>query len=204
VGARSAARGSTSGLAAPDEYWHQGSPDVSRALAEGDRFGWSLTVGDFNGDNIGDLAIGIPYEDWVTDLVDSGIVQVLYGTFDGLVAPDQVWHQDSSGIEGMDEAGDRSGYALAAADFDGDGCDDLAVGVPYEGVVVDGTSIDQAGMVNLLYGSAGGRTGRDQLWYQGNGILGAPEAGDRFGYALAAAARLKRAYLPVLLRNVED
>jgi hypothetical protein len=194
--------GSDTGLAAPDEYWHQDSPGVGSLAEEGDLFGCALTFGDFDGDGFADLAVGLPYEDW--DLTDTGIVQVLYGTSTGLTTPDQIWRQDISGVNGMEEEGDRFGWALAAADFDRDGRDDLAIGVPYEDVVVGGTSIQDAGTINLLYGSADGlAVAGDQLWYQGNYILGVPELGDRFGYALAAAAGPSSfpAYLPLIQRN---
>ena len=61
-------------------------------------------------------------------------------------------------------------------DFNGDGFDDLAVGVPGEEV----GGADGAGAVNILYGAAGGLTGADQLITQAN-----PEAGDQLGSALA-------------------
>jgi len=70
------------------------------------------------------------------------------------------------------------------ADFNGDGFADLAVGVPFE---------DQAatndGAVNVIYGGPGGlRVSGNEVWSQGSqGITGTPEAGDLFGYSLAAA-----------------
>ena len=69
-------------------------------------------------------------------------------------------------------------------DFNGDGVADLAVGVPGEDV--DG--IQDAGAVNVLYGSATGITATgDQLFTQATpGVPGAAEAGDRFGSAVAA------------------
>jgi FG-GAP repeat len=63
-----------------------------------------------------------------------------------------------------------------AADFNNDGFADLAVGVPGEN--------GSAGAVNVLYGSAGGLSGaRSQVFFQ---VGGAVEAGDQFGFALAA------------------
>ena len=69
-------------------------------------------------------------------------------------------------------------------DFNDDGYDDLAVGVPYEDV----GAIANAGAVNVIYGSPNGLTpAGDQLWHQDSpGILGRAEANDRFGAALAA------------------
>jgi hypothetical protein len=65
------------------------------------------------------------------------------------------------------------------ADFNHDGADDLAIGVPFEGI---GSS--PAGAVNVLYGASGGLTGSgSQLFTQ---VGSAPEPGDWFGWALAA------------------
>jgi hypothetical protein len=99
------------------------------------------------------------------------------------------WTQDSPGIEGGAEAGDQFGFALAAADFDGNGYDDLAVGVPYESVTTTSGAQDDAGAVNVIYAAYGGLDDAgNQLWTQSSeNILGVAEAGDRFGYALAAA-----------------
>src|SRR5215213_10166332 len=63
-----------------------------------------------------------------------------------------------------------------AADFDNDGFDDLAVGVPGEN--------DIAGAVNVLYGAGSGLRGTGaQVFFQ---VGGTRESFDRFGSALAA------------------
>jgi FG-GAP repeat len=64
------------------------------------------------------------------------------------------------------------------ADFNGDGFEDLAVGVPLE----DHSGAVDAGVVNVFYGSAAGVAGggRQQL------MQGLPESGDELGWALAA------------------
>lgn len=68
-------------------------------------------------------------------------------------------------------------------DFNGDGYADLAVGVPFEDV---GSKRD-AGIVQVLYGSAAGPTAHDQIWHQGRaGVKGAVERSDWFGRALAS------------------
>jgi hypothetical protein len=69
------------------------------------------------------------------------------------------------------------------ADFNNDGADDLAVGVPFENL----GSIVAAGAVNVLYGSANGLTGTgSQLFTQDTGgVPDSAEEGDVFGFALA-------------------
>jgi hypothetical protein len=70
----------------------------------------------------------------------------------------------------------RATIRLAAqVDFNGDDFDDLAVGVPREDVAGQA----DAGVVQVLYGSANGFTGGGQLLTQSS-----PEAGDRFGTAV--------------------
>jgi hypothetical protein len=61
-------------------------------------------------------------------------------------------------------------------DFNGDGFDDLAIGVPTE--AVGGVAL--AGAVNILYGGTGGLAGTNELLIQDN-----PEPVDLFGFAVA-------------------
>lgn len=91
------------------------------------------------------------------------------------------WHQNEpEDIRGVSESKDRFGRALTAGDFDDDGRDDLAVGVPRESI----DDVDQAGAVNIIYGSAYGLVEEgNQIFHQkADGIENAsPEAEDRFG-----------------------
>lgn len=195
--------GSSAGLAAPggDQLWHQNVTGVDDAAEAGDHYGWTLAVGDFDGDGRADLAVGVPFED-VGDVIDAGAAHVLYGSASGLVvARDQFWNQDSMGISDMAEADDHFGVALTSGDFDGDGNADLVVGVPDEDI---GSLVD-AGAAHVIYGSTAGLAapGGDQQWHQNaTGIADTAEANDQFGYALAALPRTThRAYLPLMLRR---
>jgi hypothetical protein len=69
-------------------------------------------------------------------------------------------------------------------DFNGDGYDDLAIGVPSESV--DGKA--QAGAVHVLYGSKNGLISLgSQFFREGlSGIPGVPETSDHFGTSLAS------------------
>ena len=178
--------GSARGLtAAGDERLHQDTSGIGSAVAEnGDRFGEALAAGDFDRDGTDDLAIGMPGED-VGSVGQAGAVMVLRGSASGLsTVGDKVWTQDTASVQGVAEARDRFGSALAAADFDRDRRDDLAIGVPSEEVA--GRAF--AGAVNVLYGAGAGLTATgDQLWSQDTaGITGDLEAFDRFGFSLTS------------------
>lgn len=130
------------------QVFDQGSEGVYGNIEQADLFGFSLAVGDFDGDEYDDLAVGVPYEDIGSDW-DAGQINLLYGSHNGLEGNDEYHHQDTFCDDCVAEQGDRFGFALAAGDFDGDGYDDLAVGVPYEYL----GSTPNVGLVNILYGT---------------------------------------------------
>jgi len=149
--------GSEDGLTkSGDQLWDRDSDGINGATKYDDHFGYSLAVGDFNNDDYDDLAIGAP-EDDVNGENDAGAVNIIYGSKDGLTkSGDQLWDQDVLGIIGDgSEEGDRFGHSLTVGDFNNDGIDDLAIGVPEEEY---SGSDDDVGAVNIIYGFPDGLT----------------------------------------------
>jgi FG-GAP repeat len=96
------------------------------------------------------------------------------------------------GFEDVDDAAEYNdffSYSLSAADFNGDGKDDLAIGVYLEDIVTPEGTITDAGAVNVIYGSSSGLSATtlrpDQFWTQNTAdVDDAAEAGDFFGFSL--------------------
>jgi hypothetical protein len=174
--------GSASGLDPGSAYsFDQDSPGIPGEPEGADGFGDTLAAGDFDADGFDDLAIGATGED-----DNGGAVHVLFGDLDGLRGPGSLFLNET-GIGGLSEDGDGFGEALAAGDFDGDGFDDLAIGIPFEDFGPGG-SVPDTGQVNVVYGALGGfDLGHTQYWAHDN-ILGAgtSESNDKFGFAMAA------------------
>ena len=184
AGAVNVIYGGPSGLAqAGNQLWHQ-DDSIYNEAEPGDRWGFSLAVGDFNGDLAEDLAVGAPGED-IGGASDAGMVNVLYGSpGQGLTdVGDQRFHEDR--IAGVSpEDFDGFGAELASGDFDGDSFDDLVVTVLLQDV---GTA-DDAGAVHVLYGGPQKlTTAGHQHWTQDSpGVNTNPGHGETFGYSLAA------------------
>ena len=155
---------------------------------EFDHFGLALAAGDFNGDGLGDLAIGAPYEDYGTEgleTLNAGVVHVVLGSTISQTSGDRFYFsKDSVDVPGSPTESESFGESLVAGDFDGDGYDDLAIGVPGERAV-PGAFV---GAVTVLRGAASGVTTAYAAGWdlEKPGIPGTANPSDFFGWRLGA------------------
>ncbi len=131
-------------------------------------------IADFDKDGYGDIAIGTAIHSTL-----KGRVSVWYGASAG---PDTSarFTQSTSGLAGTPEAYDEFGTSISAGDANGDGYQDLAVGV--SGEAINGK--EYAGGVHVLYGRSSGLTGTGSHWFARNtaGVPGALDEADQFGH----------------------
>ncbi|MDI3385690.1 FG-GAP and VCBS repeat-containing protein [Streptomyces sp. B-S-A8] len=147
----------------------QNSAGVPGASEDGDQFGYTLAAGDANGDGYADIAAGVPYEDLAGAAgggKDAGSVVLLKGGASGLTGTGaKAYHQDTAGVPGVAEAGDRFGASVALPPGLG-----LAAGAPDE----DTTAAQGSGAAWLRLGVSG-------TYAVNPGDIGAPARGAGFG-----------------------
>ena len=162
-----------------DSRIHRAQPGIAGSPRQGDAFGSAIAGGTLDNNGFDDLVIGLERRR------GAGMVHVIYGSADGPSRRDLVMRQGKGGVPGMAEAGDRFGAALDTGDADGDGFDEVAIGVPGESYA----GLEGAGVVVVV---SGGPSGLDRdtarVWAQGRpAIIGEPLAGGAFGHAVRFA-----------------
>ena len=152
--------------------------------------GGGAAKGDFNGDGVADLAIGVPYEDQ-NGVNAVGGVNIIYGSSTGLtsgsvtIPNDQFLDETTFGFPYT--SNDHFGWALASGDFNGDTFSDLAIGMPDWDLNLGGTD---HGVVFLIDGSPTGLRPPLAAWHRqsaawedvkGAALVWADFNGDGFG-----------------------
>ena len=151
--------------------------------AGGDFFGWSLTSGDFNGDQVDDFAVGAPRQP-----AGPGQIHVFLGPVASGTTIDLAVESSDLTVLGPD-LGDELGWSLSSGDFNGDGLDDLLMGAHHgDG---PGNSRTFAGEAHVVLGYAGMGDPAPQV--RDLGIAGASDltvfgadAADEFGESVTA------------------
>lgn len=140
-----------------------------------DRMGQTIALGDLNGDGVEDLAVGATGEAPGTAAA-GGAVLLYVGNLDGPTNSRVLSEADFGDTPVL---GDKFGAAIAIADVDGDGENDLLVGAPGRGNGIG------AVYVYTHDASQGGKLVATQKITEASAGLGKNEQGDAFGSAIA-------------------
>jgi FG-GAP repeat len=183
--------GSATGVNPAGKFWSQDSSGVPGAAERADQFGFSLAVGDINGDHKAELAVGANGETIGSGAVyarSAGMVTVFRFGANLAASGFQAFTQDTAGVPGAAETNDQFGNAVAFGDFNGDGRADLAVASVGEDIGSAPNAFDSAGMVTVLYARTTTLTtsGAKAFSQSTAGVPGANETGDQFGYWVSA------------------
>ncbi|MES9556621.1 MULTISPECIES: VCBS repeat-containing protein [unclassified Streptomyces] len=154
---------------------NQGSEGVSGTAEFHDRMGYSLALGDTDGDGYPDVATGLPGEK-INGIADAGRVLVFKGGPNGVSgAGSKEFGQYTAGVPGAAEAGDQFGEALALGDYDGRGRTEMVVGDPTEN--------NSRGALWIFRTDATGIIAQGSVSF-GAATIGAPTGPSRFSEAL--------------------
>jgi hypothetical protein len=172
-------RVNSAGAPMTSQMWSQNSPGVPGDAEKDDHFGSAL------GSRGSVAVVGVPDEDSGSK-ANSGLIQTFKpksGT--GQFAVGKAITQNTAGIPGSLEAGDRFGAAVAVGvALLCQESDDVAVGAPGEDI---GTR-KNVGVISLIALSGEGGCPAKAL-RQGSGLAGAAEAGDEVGSVLGLTRR---------------
>jgi hypothetical protein len=178
VGAATLLHGSVHGITATNaSFYILSNITLSQTPAATDRLAVSLVAFDFDGDGRPDLALGVPGRT-VGANANAGEVVVLHNVSGRLSRTGGGFlDRDELGVVGPSAPGEDFGALLSAADYSGNGADDLSVALP--GLTVGGMT--NAGGVQMFYGNAHGFGASSQQFNAANPLGGTAGTNDAFG-----------------------
>lgn len=138
-----------------DEVKHinQSTSYIPGTSVDGDWFADTLAAGDITGDGRDELLVGVPGKT-ISGKKNAGVVVVLKGSSAGIVTPGAKWiHQNTSGVPGGAEKGDRFGAGIAIGKINKDKYLDVVIGAPQED---DGQKYGGTGSITQFWGSSAG------------------------------------------------
>ena len=166
-------RGSTAGLTTTASQ----VIDESSTLVPGDagtsKFGYSVAVGDQDGDGRAEVVVGAPNKN-VGGQDQAGAVTVLPGSASGLVGVGATWSQGTNGIPDTAEVNDRFGATVLMARIRFQSRLDIVAGAPDET-----TTYAEQGLVHFLTNTT---TGNQTV--SSSNLIGGGMANADFGAAL--------------------
>lgn len=160
--------------------------NVARADVEihgadvGDQSGYSLATGDLNNDGIADIIIGAFLGDR-PERTNAGETAVLYGRVEWPTNVDLRDAENAFFVYGRDPE-DRSGWAVASGDLNGDTIDDLIIGARFAEPPGD----DERGETYVVFGSPTSLASIDLLTDSPDLTVYGRDNGDRSANSVAA------------------
>jgi hypothetical protein len=122
-------------------------------------------LGDVNGDNIGDYAIGLPSAN-----ADAGVVYVFLGHAGALPPTPTALNPASASYTITGHAGEMLGFSITGEDMNNDGLDDVVIGAPMAGA----PSKSGGGAVYVIFGSHTPGNIATASLYAGGGLTNDP------------------------------
>lgn len=167
------------------------------AVAGGSRFGASVAgLGDLNGDNVGDVAVGVPAHD-----KKKGGVWVCLLSADGHVQTQTLLAQSSGGFQGTLNEGDHFGWSVAlVGDIQNDGLTEIAVGAPF----TDDGGPDKGAVWIVSISRNGTASSYRKISALSGGVTGPIQLSELFGWSLAKAGDRDGDGVPDLLVGIPN
>ncbi len=163
----------------------QGARGLTDSSQAGDTFGSAIEIGYFDHGPYADLVVGIPGQR-VGLSQNAGALMTIPGGAAGLrISRNAILDMGSERVAGAVRAGTLFGDVLERADFDGNGRDDLVVGV----WAFDRNFVPNTGAIITMYGGTtmfGGAIPSALITQDTDGIVDSAEPNDSFGWSVTS------------------